>query len=148
MTTDALIPQLITQEGYRSAPYKDTLGNWTGGVGHLLAREGQDYDHSYDKYHHQDWLHVLANDVSNSEHYLDEKLPWWRKLSDVRQDVMVCLAFNVPKFVTWHHTISDIESGNFKATAVDLENDFPWAAQVKDRSKLLAETAENDKWPT
>lgn len=141
MTTANLKPWLKAQEGYRAKPYKDSLGNWTGGVGHLL--NGGKSSAGFDA--NTDWDALFDEDIETAEIQLDQQLPWWRKLSDVRQDVMVSLFFNLgPKLVTWKHTLADIENGNFKAADIDLLNDQPWASQVKSRAQMLATQMETN----
>jgi lysozyme len=139
MTTDNLVPDLIGNEGYRQKPYKDSRGYWTGGVGHLLST-GPTYPPIYDNYSHGQWMAVLSTDIIHAEEALDTDLGWWRHLSDIRQDVMVELAFNLGegKLRTWKHTLSDIEAGRFVAAEVDLEHDQPWASQVGHRAVRLA----------
>jgi lysozyme len=150
MTTPYLLQDLERDEGCKLFPYRDSRGIWTIGVGHnmeadpalfaqlaTLQRTGITLSKAMD---------LLAMDVANVKGRLDADLPWWRQLSDVRQDVMVNLAFNLGegKLATWHHTDGDIEAGNFKAAAIDLENDEPWASQVHARATRLALQMETD----
>lgn len=150
MTTENLIPDLIAYEGLRLKPYRDTLGNWTIGVGHLIRRNeilfGSPVVPGFTLTQSQ-CLQLLDTDIQNVEYDLDHYLPWWRKLSDIRQDVMVNLAFNlgVVKLSTWKHTLGDIQSGNFKAAQIDLDNDEPWASQVHRRAYNLALQMETDQ---
>ena len=37
------ISQIVKDEGYRAKPYKDSLGKWTVGFGHLI-KEGESFD--------------------------------------------------------------------------------------------------------
>lgn len=146
MTTAQLKPWLKKQEGYKSKPYRDSLGNWTGGVGHLLnGGKSPSSPRNYNNYTDKDWDEVFDDDIEDAEIKLDEQLSWWRKLSDVRQDVMVSLFFNLgPKLVTWKHTLNNIDNGNFKTAEIDLENDQPWASQVKSRAVMLAQQMETN----
>lgn len=139
MTTDNLIPDLFRDEGYRAKPYKDSRGFWTGGVGHLLSMSTT-YSDVYNRYTAADWMNALAADIRTTEANLDSSLPWWRQLSDVRQDVMVNLAFNLgtAELTTWKHTLGDIEAGRFHAADIDLVSDQPWASQVGARALRLA----------
>lgn len=140
MTTDNLPSDLLGNEGYRQKPYRDSRGFWTGGVGHLLSTTAT-YDPKYNSFTHADWMALLALDIHDAETALDRDLGWWRHLSDIRQDVMVELAFNLGegKLRTWKHTLSDIEAGRFVAAYIDLLHDEPWASQVgSHRSGRLA----------
>ena len=81
-----------------------------------------------------------AASIAKAKARLDAGLPWWRQLDDARQDVMVNLAFNLgeAELATWKHTLADIQAGRFKAAEIDLENDQPWASQVRARAQRLA----------
>lgn len=144
MTTPYLLADLRRDEGVRRFPYLDSRGNWSIGCGHNIAadpqmlvkldelkRTGID-DATIDQ--------LLQEDVGRTEVRLDRDIPWWRQLDDVRQDVMVNLAFNLgaDKLATWKHTLADIQAGRFKAAEIDLENDQPWASQVHARAQRLA----------
>lgn len=144
MTTPNLIPDLIRDEGERKFPYLDSMGIWTIGVGHNIEADAQMMPHlaalqvagiTQDQINQ-----LLAEDIGRTEAGLDRMLPWWRQLDDVRQDAFVNLAFNLgdAKLATWHHTLADIQSGNFQAAGVDLENDQPWASQVHARAMRIA----------
>jgi lysozyme len=136
MTTEYLIPDLIADEGLRLNSYQDTRGNWTIGVGHLLGVGNW----SGIRWDNKQVLDQLKKDIGTTEEALDMKLPWWKQLSDIRQDVMVNLAFNLgtSKLSTWKHTLGDIMTGRFEAAGIDLEHDEPWASQVHDRAFRLA----------
>jgi len=131
--------------------YKDSRGFWTIYVGHnvsadpgmlsildILVTRGITVAQGEAR---------LDRDIASVEARLDKDLPWWRQLSDIRQDVMVNLAFNIGegKMLLWKHTLGDIQAGRFVAAEIDLENDEPWASQVHDRSKRMALQMETDQ---
>lgn len=136
MTTSNLIPDLIADEGLKLQAYRDSLGNWTIGVGHFLGTGNW----SGTRWDNKTVLENLREDIAKAEAALDDKIPWWKQLSDIRQDVMVMLAFNIGvyKLYHWTHTLDDIEKGRFSAAGIDLEHDEPWASQVKGRAYRLA----------
>ena len=37
-TDQTLLSQVAADEGIKATPYRDTRGNWTGGIGHNLER--------------------------------------------------------------------------------------------------------------
>ena len=43
MNIDKLKKQIIANEGMRKTAYKDTLNNWTIGVGHLIRLPDEEY---------------------------------------------------------------------------------------------------------
>ncbi len=99
MTTAFLVGDLMCDEGLRRAAYRDGGGVWTIGYGHTGAEIragvvwtlGQAID-------------TLIEDIAIAQSELDEKLPWWRTLDDVRQDVLVELAFNLGSAACWAFT--------------------------------------------
>lgn len=130
MTTETLLADLRRDEGVRAKPYRDSVGKLTIGVGRNLDDVGLRPDEI-------DYL--LANDVKAAADQLDARLPWWRKLDDVRQDVLVNMAFNlgIDKLLTFHTTLGDIQRGDYQAASVAmLESE--WAKQVHDRATRLA----------
>lgn len=149
MTTTFLIQDLREQEGDEKFPYKDSRGNWSIGTGHLMTGTMLENLAHYQQVGltQSEDDNLLESDVLKTKGQLDLDIPWWRQLDDVRQDVMVALGFNlgVGKFTTWRHTLADIQSGNFSAAEVDLENDEPWASQVHGRAIKLALQLETGK---
>lgn len=144
MTTQYLVSDLERDEGVRLFPYRDSRGFLTIGVGHNItadpAMAAQISQLMRVGISQAQVGTLLASDIAAVERRLDADLPWWRSLDDVRQDVVVNLAFNLGegKLATWHHTLGDIQAGRFKAAEVDLENDQPWASQVHARAQRLA----------
>jgi len=144
VTTPNLIPDLIRDEGERKFPYRDSRGIWTAGVGHNLEADPQMFAQlaalQQNGLTQEQIDQLLTEDIARTEARLDQLLPWWRKLDDVRQDAFVNLAFNLgaDKLATWRHTDADIAAGNFKAAEIDLENDEPWASQVHARAQRIA----------
>lgn len=148
MTTCHLLHDLERDEGCRLHPYRDTRGFWTIGVGHnlsddpaMLARLPQLERTGIGQ---TEVGELLAADVARAMADLDRRLPWWRRLDDVRQDVMVNLAFNLgaAELARWTHTLADVRAGRFTLAAVDLQHDEPWASQVHDRALRLARQLE------
>jgi lysozyme len=150
MTSAYLRSDLERDEGVRRFPYRDSRGIWTIGCGcnmqthpALMARFAELQANGMSA---AEIDGRLGDDIAAAEVLLDRDLPWWRRLSDLRQDVMVNLAFNLGegKLATWRHTLSDIAAGAFKAAEIDLMNDEPWASQVHARATRLALQMESD----
>lgn len=132
MTTQHLISDLEIDEGLRLTSYQDTRGNWTIGYGHTPATVGQTVTSV-------DAGILLVADISHAMVGLTVFLPWWRKLDDVRQDVIVEMAFNlgVAKLCEFTHTLKCIQSGDW-AGAHDAMLASEWASQVGRRAVRLA----------
>ena len=135
-----LIAELRRDEGVEYKPYKDTVGIWTVGVGHNLKakpidKKGWTYpltDAQVDE--------LLSEDLSEVFAGLDKKLPWWRKLSYVRQRVIANMAFNlgIDGLLQFKNTLAYVQSGDYKNAAQGMLAS-KWATQVKGRAIRLAE---------
>lgn len=137
MTTPYLLNDLLRDEGERLTAYPDPLTHgapWTIGVGHT----GQDVHEGLTITEEQS-RDLLAADVAKVVKGLDENLAWWRDLSDVRQDVLVNMGFNlgVAGLLQFHHFLAYAEKGSFAAAADDMMDSL-WARQVKMRAGRLA----------
>lgn len=114
---------LARREAKRHNLYKDTLGNWTIGVGHNLTAKGLS-DEAID--------FILDEDISDAYALLDTHLAWWRKEDDVRARVMIELAFNMGgKLLGFKNTLREWRAGNHDKAA-DMLGDSLWAHQVDD----------------
>ncbi|ARP86308.1 glycoside hydrolase family protein [Bordetella genomosp. 9] len=121
--------ELWRDEGERLKPYRDTVGKLTIGIGRNLDDVGIS---------HEEALMLLANDIVRAEKWLDRNLPWWGSLDDVRQRVMVNMAFNLGgKLLTFKNTLKAIQSHDWQQ-AHDGMLDSLWAKQVGQRAQRLA----------
>tara|TARA_R100000664_G_C2710117_1_gene107247 strand:+ start:34 stop:459 length:426 start_codon:yes stop_codon:yes gene_type:complete len=131
MDIDKLIAQLKVHEGVRSKVYLDTEGIETIGVGRNLRDRGLSDD---------EIELMLANDIRDFQEEVESAFPWWSDLDDVRQRVVVDMAFNMglgslSKFV---NTLAHIENGRYEEASVEML-DSKWARQVGDRANVLSD---------
>lgn len=129
-----LLAELERDEGLRLKPYKDTVGKLTIGIGRNLDDVGITHGEAY---------LLLANDVARTYADLVKRAPWFEKLDDVRQRVLLNMAFNLGteglmKFTT---TLTYIRAGNYKEAAKAMLNS-KWAGQVGQRAVRLAKMME------
>lgn len=119
-----LIQQLKLHEGSRLKPYRDTVGKLTIGVGRNLDDRGLSNDEV-------DYL--LNNDVNVHVAELLKALPWVADLDEVRQRVLVDMAFNmgVPKLLTFKQTLAAVKRGDYWLAAEGMRASL-WARQVGD----------------
>jgi len=131
MNIDALRAQLTIDEGRKSRIYKDTVGKITGGVGRNLT----DVPFSDDEIDL-----MLTNDINKVCVLLDDKLPWWRNLSDRRQQVLANMAFNlgVNGLLGFKNTLSVMQAGQYDLAAEGMLTS-KWASQVGNRAIRLAQ---------
>ena len=139
--------QLVAHEGERLFPYVDCCGkSWrdcvcvakgklTIGVGRNIEDVGISQTES---------RYLLENDIGRVRAELDQALPWWRAMDDIRQQVLIDLGFNLgiltppgkAKLLTWGPTLELFRTGQYAAVA-DRISKFPWHKQVGARALAL-----------
>jgi lysozyme len=145
VTTSFIFPELERDEGFRSLPYRDTLGNWTNGIGNTHGVTASTPAVSL-----EEARATLAANVAQVERELDAQLPWWRGMNDVRQDVFVEMAFNMgighaPDRVltagsgleAFRKMLADAETGLYGLAGAQMLLS-KWARQVGDRAMRLS----------
>lgn len=129
-----LAAQLEIDEGKRARIYLDTAvpPKWTGGVGRNLS----DRPFSEDEI-----ALMLRNDIEGTEQDLDRELPWWRRMTEARQNVLANMAFNlgIRRLLGFVKTLDLIRAGRYDAAATEMLNS-KWAKQVGARANRLADT--------
>lgn len=167
MDREALIRQLIVDEGLRLRPYFDTQGKFTVGVGRNLSGKGlsaaearavlADWGEDPSAVN-EDRLTVVAlalirnkgvtveralafldRDVDDAVHDLDTHLPWWKKLDDERQAVMANMSFNlgISRLLGFREFLTQAQLGNWGGAAMEMLDSL-WARQVGGRATRLA----------
>lgn len=124
--------ELENDEGVRRTSYKDSLNIDTIGIGRNLQSVGLSQDEI-------DFLY--ENDVRRVMSDLDRALPWWGKLSEPRQRVLVNMCFNmgIKRLLGFHHMLDAAQAGNFETAAEEMRNSA-WFDQVGPRAVRLKET--------
>ena len=123
------LPYTRVNEGCRLEAYRDSLGNWTIGVGHLGAHEGEVWTQEQADAQ-------LQTDLDSTADGLTTAAPWWVNLDVVRAGVFLDMAFNlgVHKFSTWKHTLGYAYNGDYAECGDEIEGSQPWASQVGNRA--------------
>lgn len=125
-----LVDELRVDEGIRYSPYRDTRGFETVGVGHNLNASPLPDDWVYPLTDDQvDTL--LESDLTNVYSDLDNALPWWEDLNDVRQRALANFCFNLglPKLLGFKNTLAAMRQGRYADAASGMLNSA-WATQV------------------
>ena len=122
--------ELMRDEGTRLKPYKDTRGVLTIGTGRNLDSVGISESEA---------ANMLSNDIIRVELELDRDLPWWRGLDQVRQRVLINMAFNmgIGTLLTFHETLESVRLKAYYAASKDMLVS-EWARQVGARASRLA----------
>lgn len=146
MDRTKLIAELRRDEGEKLKSYKDSLGYWTVGVGCLLdpakggnpAPFGKDLRNGCTITSDQSAF-LLDKEIDEKQAELDRRLPWWRKLDDVRQRVILNMAFNlgVTGLLGFPNTLAMVQSGNYDGAAAGMLKS-KWAGQVGARADRLS----------
>lgn len=137
------------EEGFRNEAYKDHLGKWTIGIGHLLEGKGYSEEQMASMY----WTdaevtHNFEKDIQAVLRGLDRNIPWWADLSEVRQAVLISMGFQmgVEGLLAFKRTLAAIKDGRYSdAASYMLES--KWAKQTPNRAKRTAKMMETDLWP-
>jgi len=122
---------LVREEGIRLKPYRDSVGVWTVGVGHNLESGGISRAAA---------MQILEDDIANVCRDLDARLPWWRTLDEVRQQVVADMAFNlgVSGLLGFKNTLGFVKQKRWNEAAAGMLVSL-WAKQVGRRATVLAE---------
>lgn len=126
----AMIRQLRLHEGERLKPYRCTAGKLTIGIGRNLEDRGITAEES---------AYLLSNDITGFYAALLRELPWVAQLDDVRQRVLLDMAFNmgIAGLLTFKNTLATIKAGDYeKAAGMMLQS--RWAEQVGQRADRLS----------
>lgn len=130
MIHEKLIAELERDEGMRLKPYRDSLGIETIGIGRNLRDVGLSKEEAY---------HLCNNDLDRVFAGLDELLPWWRSLNEVRQRAVANLAFNmgVVRLFGFRKTLALLEAGDYESASVEVLAS-KWAQQVGERAGRIS----------
>ena len=137
----ALVQDLIDHEGYREKAYKDTLGNYTIGIGHYL---GTDPKFSTWVWEPPRIFTTFIEDLSHAESDAQKLIPKFDKHSPNRQRAIINMSFNMG-YSTLSQFVNSLRLFNtFKyAEAADNFMLSKWAKQVGNRSRYVTELIRN-----
>ncbi len=135
---DKPIMEMIKRhEGVRTKPYKDSLGLWTVGVGHLIG-DGKTLPREWDReLSMQEVDQLFAEDYKHHKEAAT-KIPGYNKLNMSGQGALIDLTFNMGPtwWKKWPNFTKNISAGNTEGAASSLE-DSKWYQQVKSRAKTI-----------
>ena len=130
MNRDDLRSMLVLHEGLRLKPYKCTAGKVTIGVGRNLDDKGITQAEAFA---------LLENDIDEVCRELDQVWPWWRQMTDRRQQVLADMCFNLGlgRLKGFVNTIGFMKAGEYDKAADGMLASL-WASQVGTRAQRLA----------
>lgn len=145
MNRAALMEMLERDEGYRQFVYDDATGNAllpgrvvkghpTVGIGRALDVNGLTKEEA---------RYLCENDIARCEADLDRNWPWWRELSEARQQVLACLVFNMgySKLSQFIKFRAALQREDWNGAAMEMRDSL-WYSQVKARGERLAKMME------
>lgn len=130
--------QLTRDEGYRQHPYRDSVGKLTIGYGRNLEARGISEAEAET---------LLGNDIADTYRECEATIPFWSRLSDARQGVLVNLCFNcgLNGLLTFRNMLVAMDDQDWEMAARELL-DSKYETQVGARAHRLAEQLRTDRW--
>jgi len=155
---DELVKMVALHEGIVLNVYQDHLGINTVGIGRNLDDRGitdgellfmnKTIDDVYDNgLTEEEAYYLCMNDIAIVEKELLDSKPIVNQLNDVRQMVLVDMAFNmgVPRLKLFKNMWMAIEKVNYPLACAEML-DSKWANQVGKRAVRLSEAMKNGEW--
>jgi lysozyme len=127
----SLAAQLEIEEGKKARMYLDTEGCWTAGVGRNLSERPFSED---------EIQLMLKNDIAIAEAALDRNCPWWRSMTEARQQALagMCFQLGISRLLGFKKMLVMLEAGRWDAAAAEAL-DSKWAKQVPARAKRVTD---------
>ena len=152
--------QLMRDEGVKLHAYRDSLGYWTIGVGHLIDPtkgcqpppemtypDGPGVVTERCVITQDVCLRLLDADIAGKMAELRKALPWVDALSEPHRGVLLNMAFNmgVKGLLKFTDTLRLVQKGQY-AEAANKMLLSRWATQVGARARRLAQQMRTDTW--
>jgi lysozyme len=139
---DGIHEDLVRDEGEVLHAYQDHLGYWTIGVGTLIdRRKGGGITPAESRY-------LLDNRLKSTAAALDAGIPWWRDLDEVRQRVLLNMAYQMGPagLLRFHNTLGAIKRGDWVGATNGMRNSL-WARQTPQRAQRMIEAMRTGRLP-
>lgn len=140
-------------EGQRLKAYKDSLGYWTVGIGHLLPDPLNPRWNGY-RITQKQCDDLFDSDILEHQHMIDVGARWAYRLDEVRFYVVLDMTYNMgiepfdeDGFKDWPMFVNQLKTEQWKAAAQNMRS-TKWAKQVKGRAIRLARMIETGHWPS
>ena len=137
---ERLVRMIVTHEGIRLKPYRDSVGKLTIGVGRNLDDMGITEGEA---------LYLLRNDIRRVVDELYNALPFWEELSMPRRAVLIDMCFNLglTRFLGFKRMLACLGRGDYDGAAREML-DSRWAGQVGRRADDLATMMRENRYVT
>jgi lysozyme len=137
MNIDRIKRDIILSEGIRHTAYKDTLNNWSTGIGHLIKLPDEEY--LIDK----ELTSLEVDQIFTTD--LNQAIDDARKFvnaNDIHEEafeIVIDMAFNLglPKLMKFQKFRQALLAKQYKMASIEMLNSL-WSRQLPNRSKRLA----------
>jgi lysozyme len=137
MNIDRIKRDIILSEGIRHTAYKDTLNNWTIGVGHLIKIPDEEY--LIDK----ELTSLEVDQIFTTD--LNQAIDDARKFIDSNEiheeafEIVIDMSFNLglPKLMKFQKFRQALLAKQYKIASMEMLDSL-WSRQLPNRSKRLA----------
>ena len=130
MNLDKLKASLLAHEGFKSAPYTDSEGYITIGIGRNISSNPLTIDEA--------WL-LSKPFMDDAIEHAPLLIHNWDTIGDARQNVLIELVFamGLPKVLKFQQMRAAVDAGDWAKASSELL-DSKWAQQVHGRANDLA----------
>lgn len=131
---DEIKAMIKRHEGVKNKPYKDSLGLWTVGVGHLIG-DGKTLPPDMNRTFSDEEVNAMFEEDYAAHKKYAQQIPGWSELNSTGQGALTDLTFNMGGkwYKRWPSFTNNIAQGNTEGAAAALENS-KWYGQVGKRA--------------
>jgi GH24 family phage-related lysozyme (muramidase) len=138
MSDEDVKAMVADHEGTRYEPYKDSVGLWTIGVGHLIG-DGKTLPPEYNrKFSHEEVMELFDKDYEKHKKQAQSNVPGFGKFDSLGQAALIDLTFNMgpgwPR--KFKNTSAKLGAGDTEGAAEGLTNS-KWYGQVGRRAPKI-----------
>ena len=139
-----LVERIKAAEGFRSLPYRDSLGYWTIGYGKLLSTDktllfNEALTLAGGPWSIEKATEAIKDSLAYCEVTLIETFPWFHALESVRHECFIELCYNmgINRLSGFTNLLKAAENGQWVRAAIELMDSL-YAKQVGARAKRIA----------
>jgi len=137
MNIDRIKRDIILSEGIRHTAYKDTLNNWTIGVGHLIKIPDEEYliDKELTSLEvDQIFITDLNQAIDDARKFINAD-----EIHEEAFEIVVDMSFNlgISKLMRFQRFRQALQAKQYKMASIEMLDSL-WARQLPNRSKRLA----------
>jgi len=146
--TEDIFRVLVKEEGIKLDPYRDHMGWWTIGIGHLIDRRKGGGLPPWVKpsfpITQTEAEEMCRDDIATMGVGLKNQLHWWENTSDVARSLLVLMAFQlgVGGVLVFKRMLEAVKGGDFDLAAKEMRDSAWWRVQTPQRAERMAQAME------